>query len=280
MTAWLGPLMQVALVVFMVGSLLGMGLTLKLDAALSGLADLRFAFLVVLCGFGLGPLVALGLAWLLALDPAYAAGLVLVGLTPCAPFLSLVATKADGDPTRVAAALLLSAVGTILLLPIAAPVLVPGLSVDAWSIARPLLLIVLLPLLVGMAVLQLFPERARRSLSGVRAVTNIAAGLLLALCAVIFGQGFIEAMGTHAIGAQAVFYVGITALAYLAGTGLPPNRRSVLTLAICTRNVGAAMAPVLATPGMDQRTVVMVVLSVPMQLLFAFATARWLRPET
>ncbi len=277
MTTAMETLMQVSLIVFMAGSLLGMGLTLKVEDALTGLADLRFGALVVLLGFGLGPAVAFCLSWLLGLDPPYAAGLMLLGMTPCAPFLATLANRAGGNKPHIAANLLISAVGTILLLPLAVPQVIPGLTVNAWSIARPLLLIVLLPMVVGMLALSASPGTATRSLPWVKAVTSAATMIMLAMCAVIYGKGFVEAVGTRAIGAQALFFLTVTTISYICGNGLPPDRRSVLTLGICTRNVGAALAPLVATSGTDQRMVVMVVMGVPLQLIFGLLTAKWLK---
>ncbi len=276
MTGFLDPILQISLVVFMAGSLLGMGLTLQLKDARTGLADLRFGMLLLALGFLLGPAVAAALSWLLRLDPAYASGLMLLALTPCAPFLSTVVERAGGDRTRTAAALLVTALGTILLLPVVVPVAIAGLSVDAWTIAQPLLLMVFLPLAIGMLLLRTAPILAGRILPTVKAVTSIAAIIMLALCAVIYSKGFLDAVGTRAIAAQILFFAIVTSTAYAFGAGLTPDRRSVLTLGICTRNVGAALAPLFATTGSDERTVVMIVLGVPLQLIFAFAAARWL----
>jgi BASS family bile acid:Na+ symporter len=273
---FLGPLLQVSLILFMGGSLLEMGLSLQIKDATTGLADLRFGVLVVLLGFVLGPAVAMGLAWLLHLEPAYASGLVLLGLTPCAPFLSTVVERAGGDKTRTAVNLLIAAVGTILLLPVAVPAAIPGLTVDAWTIAQPLLFMVFLPLALGMLLLRTLPVISRRILPAVKAITTIATVIMLALCAILYSQGFIDAVGTRAIAAQILFFAIVTATAYACGSGLAPKRRSVLTLGICTRNVGAALAPLFAASGSDERTVVMIVLGVPLQLIFAFVAARWL----
>lgn len=272
----LAAVTQVSLVLFMAGSLLGMGLTLKLDDAMAGLSDLRFGALFVVLGFGLSPALAFVLASILRLDPAYSAGLMLLGLTPCAPFLSTLANRAGGDKARVAASLLISAVCTILILPLAVPIAIPGMTVDALSIARPLVLIVLLPLAVGMSVLWGHPATATRILPMIKFVTGVATVVMLGMCVVLYGKGLAEAVGTRAIAAQTLFFLLVTTISYLAGNRLPGDQRSVLALGICTRNVGAALAPVLATVGSDQRTVVMVVMGVPLQLAFAFAVAQWL----
>ena len=275
MTDVLAQFLQISLVFFMGGSLLGMGLALQLKDALTGIADLRFGILMLLLGFVLSPALAIALAWLLRLDPAYASGLMLLGMTPCAPFLPTVVEHAKGDRTRSAASLLISAMGTIILLPIAVPVAIPGLAVDAWTIARPLLLLVFLPLVFGMLLLRTFPGIAKQIQPPVRLVTSIATIVMLVLCAILYGQGFLDTLGTRAIAAQFLFFAIVTLTAYVCGVGLPRDRRSVLTLGICTRNVGAALAPLLATAGSDERTVVMIVLSVPLQLIFAFAAASW-----
>lgn len=265
-------LLQVSLVIFMCGSLLGMGLALPIRNVLTGLADVRFGLLVLLLGFVVSPVVAFALAWLFRLDDAYATGLLLLGMTPCAPFLSTVVERAGGDRTRSAALLLTTAAATILLLPVA----IPGLAVDAWSIAQPLLLLVVLPLGMGMLLLRVAPGVAKGLAPTTRRITGVATAALLLLCALLFGDGFLDAIGSRAIAAQVLFFALLTGIAYALGARLPPEYRSVLTLGITTRNVGAALAPLFAVAGFDERSVVMIVLGVPLQMIFAFGAARQL----
>lgn len=253
-----------------------MGLALPVRDAMAGLADLRLGLLVLVLGFGISPALAVGLAWAFRLDGSYASGLLLLGMTPCAPFLSTVVERAGGDRTRAAAVLLITAAGTILLLPVAVPLALPGLAVDVWTIAQPLLLMVVLPLVVGMTLLGIAPGLAARIRSPVKQITGVATGVMLVLCAVLYGEGFLDAIGTRAIAAQILFFALVTAIAYACGTGMPGDHRSVLTLGITTRNVGAALAPLLAIPGTDERSVIMIVLGVPLQMIFAFGAARWM----
>jgi predicted Na+-dependent transporter len=51
----------------------------------------------------------------------------------------------------------LALAGTVAFMPFAVPFMIEGLSVSAWTIAKPLLTVVLLPLAVGMAVLRVSP---------------------------------------------------------------------------------------------------------------------------
>lgn len=127
-------LLKLALVVFMAGNLLDMGLRLNPRDALRGLRNVRFVAYTLIWGFALVPALAVGIPQLVPLDRAYATGLVLLGLTPCAPFL-----PALGDIGFTAAFMFLTAVGNVVAMPIAVPILISGLTVSTWAIARPLL---------------------------------------------------------------------------------------------------------------------------------------------
>lgn len=267
-------LLRLALVLFMASSLLEMGLGLKLRDSVAGLRNARFVGHALLFGFGFGPLLAWSLIRLLPLEAPHALGLMLLGLTPCAPFLPLMVRRARGDMTHVPAIMLLGAVGTVILLPAAAPLLVPGLSVDAWTIARPLLVLVLLPLAAGMAIFHVAPAWAGAIHPVASRVAGLAAILLLGLCAILYGPAFLALVGTFAIGAQLVFLGVMTAASYRFSIGLGLAQRSVLSLGLCTRNVGAAIAPLFADAAVDERAIVLLASAVPVQILVALLAAR------
>lgn len=201
-------------------------------------------------------------------------GLLLLGMTPCAPFLPMMVERAAGDRAYTASFMLLSAVATVVYMPLAVPLMVEGLRVDAWTIARPLLLLVLLPLAVGMAVLRASKALAARLQPVVKKGTAVATIVMLALCLVVYGEGFLGSVGSYAALTQLVFLGVVTAASYGLAFGLPREQKAVLGLGICTRNLGAALAPLLAAPGVDERAIVMVVLGVPVQVLVALVAAR------
>jgi bile acid:Na+ symporter, BASS family len=88
------PLFKISLAIFMAGSLLEMGLRLVLQDALHGLRNFRFAAHTFLWSFVLCPALAWGITRVVPLDPAYAIGLVLLGMAPCAPFVPMLVDKA------------------------------------------------------------------------------------------------------------------------------------------------------------------------------------------
>jgi BASS family bile acid:Na+ symporter len=170
--------------------------------------------------------------------------------------------------------MLVAALGTVLVLPVAALLAAEGLTVDAWTVARPILMLVLLPLLLGMAVFVLAPRIAAALHPWARGLGGIAAIALLVLCGVVYGRSMAATFGDRVVLAQVLFLGPLTVMAYRSGGGLAQAERSVLGLGLCTRNLGAALAPLLAMDPPDEGAVVAVVLALPVQLVCAHVAAR------
>ena len=140
MSVMLQPFLTFSVIVFIVCSILELGLKLRLRETLQVLHNLRFVGLSLLWAFVLSPAVAVVITKVIPLPAPYALGLIFLGMTPCAPFLPAVAKRAGADLAEVAAFLLLASVGTVIYLPVMIPVLVEGFTADAWTLAKPLVL--------------------------------------------------------------------------------------------------------------------------------------------
>ncbi|PTR17346.1 BASS family bile acid:Na+ symporter [Nitrosospira sp. Nsp2] len=275
-------LLKLSIVIFMVGSLLDMGLRLNLQDALGALRNVRFVVLSVLCGFVLCPALAYLLTKVIPLHQSYATGMILLGMTPCAPFLPMMVDKAHGDMAYAAAFMLLASLVTVVYMPLAVPVMIEGLTADAWTIARPLLLFLIVPLAIGLAIQRISANVAARLQPIVKKTTGIDIIVMLVLCAAIFGKDFINAAGSYAFGTQILFFLVATTATYALSFGLPQAQKSVLTLGISTRNLGAALVPLFAIPDVDQRAIIMVAIGIPMQTIASLLAAHWFtrRAET
>jgi bile acid:Na+ symporter, BASS family len=269
----LEKLLGVTIAVFMAGSLLEMGLKLDLKRAGHALRDVRFMVTALLWSFAIGPALAILLARGLPLAEPYALGLILLGLAPCAPFVPLLADRAGADLNYIAAYLLLAAVGTLIMLPIMIPIVAPQLSADSWTIARPLLFFIALPLAVGICVRLVARALADKSHPIVKKVTSVDILLMLGIVLLLYWRDFLSAVGSYAIAAQILYYCLLGAAAYGLGFGLSHAKRSALVLGLCTRNVGAAIAPLLSFSGSDQRATVMCVMAVFITLAVGFGAA-------
>lgn len=269
--------LRLSVIMFMIGNLLAIGLETDARAALAPLADLRFLFTVMAVDWLFGPALALGIVRVLPMAEPYAVGLLLISLAPAAPFLPMMVRKAGGDLAYTAAFMLVAAIGTVVLMPIGVPLIVPGLSVDAWAVARPLIALLFAPMAVGMALRALSVRAADRALKVIRPIANLATVVLLVAVAVRYFQGFVGAVGSFAIAGQVLYAVGLTAGGWLLAAGMPRGQRSVIALGACTRNLGAALAPLLVADP-EPRTMVMVALGVPITLIVTFVAAGRMRP--
>ena len=267
--------LKASAIAFMISNLLAIGLETDLKAALAPLRDLRFIVTALLLDSLFCPAFAWLISRLLPLAPPYATGLLLIGLAPAAPFLPIMVRRAGGDLAYAAAFMLIAVVDTVLLMPFAVPLIVPGLSVDPWTVAKPLLLLLFLPMAAGMAVKTVAPFVAVWLLKVVRPIASAATALLLVAVGLRYFEGFVGAVGSYAIAAQLIYAVGLVLGSHALSGGMPACRRSVLSLGACSRNLGAALALLLVTPA-DPRAMVMVALAVPITLGVTYLAAGWL----
>ena len=114
-------LFNIVVVVFTVANLAAMGLELNLREALRTLRSARAIGLILLWGWVAGPALAWSITRLVPLTEAHAAGLLLISLAPTAPFFPLMVRKARGDMSFAGAFMLVTTLGTVLLLPLMAP---------------------------------------------------------------------------------------------------------------------------------------------------------------
>jgi len=263
----------------MIGSLFEVGLKLRIREAVVALRNAQFVTLSLLWAFVLCPMLSLLLSRVIPLPEPYAIGLVLLGMAPCAPFFPMFAERAGGDFGYVAAFMMLAAIGTVILMPVATPILLPGFKADFLVIARPLVLYIAVPLVLGLLIRIGAETLADRAHPVVRRITAIVTVLMLALVLLVYGAEFVAAIGTCAIGTQLLFYALAAGGSYALAYGLPHAQRSAIALGVCTRNIGAAFAPIIAVPGIDRRVIVMVTLAAPLTLacaaLFSWILARF-----
>jgi BASS family bile acid:Na+ symporter len=134
---------------------------------------------------------------------------------------------------------------------------------------------VLLPLALGMLIRGVRPRTADRLEHPMAAITRAATLALLVMAAFIYSADVFNAIGSYAIVTEIVFLAAVALAAHAFGARLPEAQRTVLTIGTCTRNLGAALAP-LAAIDADRRTIVMVVIAVPATLAISALAARGL----
>ena len=122
--------------------------------------------LIFVWGWVLGPAVGYLITKVLPLEEPYVVVVFLASLAPCAPFLQQMVGKARGDMGFAGALVPLVMVGTVVLMPLMAPLLIKGVTISTASLAKPLLLTILLPLIIGAVIPAFCRPRGNQDLPG------------------------------------------------------------------------------------------------------------------
>ena len=247
----------VVTLIFILSSMLGMGLGLTVSQIITPLRNPRLVVLSLLANFVLMPLTALGLAKVLQLDEPLGVGLLLLGTAAGAPFLPKLAQLAKGSLAFSVGLMTLLMVVTVVYLPLVLPLLLPGVSVNPVKIASSLFLFMLVPLALGLAAKAWFSVVASRIKPVLDKVSNLSLILLVLLMIATNIKNVLAVFGTGGILAGLLLIaVGFGAGWLLGGPGM--DTRPVLALGTVQRNIAAALV-VGGQSFSDPKVVVMVI---------------------
>jgi bile acid:Na+ symporter, BASS family len=265
---------SVAMLIFVLSSMLAMGLGLTVSQIITPLRHARLVVLSLLANFVVMPLAALALAALLRLDQPLGVGLLLLGTAAGAPFLPKLAQIAEGNLAFAVGLMVLLMVVTVGYLPLVLPVLLPGVAVNPAKIARSLFLLMLLPLAGALAVKARFAVAAARTKPVLDRVSNLSLILLVVLITAANINNVLAVFGTRGILAGLLFIaVGFGIGWLLGGPGM--DTRRVLALGTAQRNIAAALV-VGSQSFRDPKVVVMVVVVAIVSLLVLMPLSRLL----
>jgi BASS family bile acid:Na+ symporter len=228
--------------------------------------------------FVLGPALAVLLTKIMPLAEPYALGLVFLGMAPCSPAIPIMVKKAGGSLAYMSAFMLLAFAGTVVLMPFMVPLLATGFTADPWTIAKPLVFFIAIPMVIGIAIRRAAVTLAEKAAPIVKTLTSLDTLILCGILLWLYRAELVGAVGAYAIGTQILYYALLGFPAYLLGFGLSYEQKAPMTLGICTRNVGPALAPLFAVAGAPQGAITMCILAIFLgAILSGFAAAALLR---
>jgi BASS family bile acid:Na+ symporter len=260
---------------YSVANMASIGLELNLRETMASMRSARLVILTLVWGWVVGPAFALLLTKVLPLSEPHAIGLLIFSLAPVAPMVPLLARRARADMDFTAALVPLAMVATVALLPLLGPLLMKGLTLNAWALAKPLFLLVLLPLVVCAAIRVYASPAADKLFPVVKRLAGISTLLCLGWVVVFNFRDIVRTVGSYAIGAEVLFLLAIALVSYRLGFGLKQGQRSAMALAMATRNGAPMLAVFSAFPDQDPGMLVMLLLSGPVPAIIAFPLARF-----
>jgi len=262
------------ILIFTVANLFVMGIQAKMPEVIAALKNKKSLALIFVWGWVVGPVLGYLITWVLPLAEPYVIVVLLCSLAPCAPFLPPMVEKARGDVNFAGAFVPLVAVGTVVFMPLIAPLLIKGVEVSALALAKPLLLTLLVPLVIGAAIRFYAGTVATKIFPAVKGFAMLTTLGMIVSCLVLYGPEMLATAGSLALLAMTIFMVVMGLITYRFGFGLKESQRSVMALGMGTRNFAAVFAAVLTVPDLDPLVITMIVMWVLWSIVLSAIGAR------
>ncbi|HEU4934257.1 MAG TPA: bile acid:sodium symporter [Pyrinomonadaceae bacterium] len=219
MFEFLRSVIQFVAPVFIISTMLNVGLTQKPSAIAEHLKNWPFVIKMLLANFVFAPLLMIIALYFAPFDPALKAGLLIFSLGAGAPLLIKLTQTAEHEVALGAAVMMLLTVVTVVYMPIVLPLVLTGVSVDALGVAKSLLLQLILPIGVGMLAAQFIPGLVKKVQPWVGRLGSIALYVLILVTLVGYYPNLLDIIGTGAFLLGLAFVGAAFGLGYLAGAG-------------------------------------------------------------
>jgi predicted Na+-dependent transporter len=265
---------------FVVTSMLAMSLSLSVQQMTQPLKNVRLVILALLANFVLVPLLAYAIIKVIPLEQSLQIGVILLGTAAGAPFIPKLVQGAKGNVAYAVGLMFLIMVVTIFYLPIILPLLLPGVEINPWDIAKSLIVTMLIPLAMGMLIKSHSPDVADHWAPMMQKTSSLSILILLVVGLGLNISNILSFIGTLGIGAIVLLIVGSLVIGMLLG-GRDPGVRSAMGLSTANRNGAAAL--LVATQNFSgTNTLPFVLVGVVLMLLILLPFARRLgaRSET
>lgn len=203
--------------VFIITSMLGMGLSLTIPEIMAPLRNTRLVLLSLIANFIIVPILTLLIVRVVPLSEGLQIGLILAGFAAGAPFLPKLVQVAKGDTAFTAGLMVLLMVVTVAYMPIVLPFVLTGVQVSPWDVAKSLIFLMLIPFAIALFIRARYKETAIGLVHITSMATNLALVVVLIGYFVAYFSEIIGVIGTGGIISAILLIVLATIVGFLAG---------------------------------------------------------------
>ena len=254
----LNTLYNLMSLVFVLGTMISMGLNLTVNQVTDPLRNTRFVIMALLANFILIPAAAYVLTLVISLDNALVTGLILVSLAAGAPALPKLAEIAGVDTAAATGLMVLLIVATIIIMPMVLPLLLSGVAVSFWDIASGLIILMLIPLALSLFVRARWESIAASFQPYAAQASTISLLFLIVLMLVLNWSNVVSLFGSGGLLASVILVVIALVVGYFLG-GPGASMKWVQSLGAGQRNIAAAMVVGTMNFSEDPNVLVMVI---------------------
>lgn len=206
------------------------------------ITDWQFFGRMLLANFILSPLVMWGLLQFFSLSQSLEIGLIIFSMAAGAPFLIKLTQFSQHDVALGATLMMVLVIGTSLFVPFAIPILLPGISVDGWTIFTTLVQQLILPVIIGLILHYFWKDFANKIQPWVGRISNIT--LWIVVGGILIGEleGLFQIIGEGAILASVIFILIVTILGFfMGGSNEADHLQDIGAVGTGQRNTAACM---------------------------------------
>ncbi|MDB9458809.1 bile acid:sodium symporter [Dolichospermum circinale CS-545/17] len=248
---------KIAFLAFVVATMFGTGLKLTVQQIWQPLRNIRLVVLSLLTNFVLVPLFVYLLLQVIPLNEPVKDGLIIMALASGPPALPKLAQIVKGNLAFSTGLMMMLMFGTVFYMPMVLPLVLEGVEVNSWDIAKPLILMMLTPLGIGLLIKAKYQDIALNLQTITFKISNFGLLLGLGVRLIVHFNEILILLKTGVIFVCAIFIIFSFTVGYLlGGPGIDTQR--VLGVGTAQRNFAAAL--LIGTSNFDDPNVISVIM--------------------
>jgi BASS family bile acid:Na+ symporter len=266
MEAFLQQVANLSVVIYILSTMLSMGLSFLPKQFLEPLQDKTLILKSLAANFLVVPLLTYLILQFIPLDQGLAIGLVLMAAGAGSPFMLKLVQVTRADMAFAVGLMLILSLVTLVYLPVMLSILLPGVYINFLYIVTSLLVLMVLPLVVG-TVLKARYSKLADSLKPIFTwISNLFIMVVVIIYLFLNYQDFLAVFGTGALLAAVSFILTAFITGYLLG-GPSPGTKMVLGLGTAIRNGSAALVVAVANFSAQYNVMAMIVVVYMLSLI-------------
>jgi BASS family bile acid:Na+ symporter len=265
--------LNVVIIVFLVSTMLGCGLSLTPGQIFGPLRNVRLTVLSAVSSYLIVPLIAVVVSRSLAIEEPLRFGLVLFSMTAGGEAGPKIVGIAKGD-VGFSVGILAGQLGvTIVYVPLIISLLLPDVKLDHAKLLLKLFATVALPICIGLWVNARYGSFASRLSPFMHKTSSFFMLVMVVLLLLLNYEGMLGLFGSRAILTALIFIAGSFMTGYLLG-GPQPGTRRALGVMSAARNSSISLM-IASQVFTDPKVLMMIVVTVILMLLMLLPTAYW-----
>ncbi|ELS34275.1 MULTISPECIES: bile acid:sodium symporter family protein [Pseudanabaena] len=254
---------RLSFLLFILAMLLATGLSLTVPQIIEPLRNWRLVIRSLIANLVIVPILVLGLLHFVPVSEPMRIGFTILAVAAGPPVLPKLAQMVNGNLAFAAGLMMVLMLASAIFMPIVLPLVLDGVQISPWQVAKPLFVSLLPPLAIGLLIRARFEAIAISVIPFLRRVNSFALILGLTSSLALQFNSLIVLAQSGIVLAIAIFIIVAFAVGYLLGG---PNLGTRLTLGVGTAQRNIAGALIVAGTNFEDPAIISVIVVTSLSL--------------